>query len=151
MCSSSARQVHQTAFPSWQDTIPNLLYFFISPSQPCVYLQHLPPARAGSAEQQVFCRIKAGLPFQFLWLCREQLLIFTCVFVLSVPAGGSFSAASDPAQPPWSTQGAAAGHHTPSCSSGACPAPVPAFPEAALPGQQQQQQPAGASFLLSIP
>lgn len=112
-----------------------------------MYLQCHPPAHAGSAEQQVLCRIKARFPLKFLWLSREQLLIFTCRFLLSVPGESSLSGACVGGDVltlpclPGSTQRAAAGHHTTSCFSCASPAPDPVFPEEALLSSSSQLLP----------
>lgn len=88
--------------------IPNFLSFFWFPfpSPVCTCsAAHLQP---GSAEQQVLCRIKARFPLKFLCLSREQLLIFTCRFVLSVPGGSSLSVLTLPCLP-GGAQRAAAG------------------------------------------
>lgn len=81
-------------------------------------------------------------------------MVSTCRFVLSVPGESSLSGASAGRDfltlpcLPGSTQRAAAGHHMTSCFTCASLASVSVFPEEALPGQQQQ--PAGATFLLCI-
>lgn len=137
MCSSSARQDQQTEFLSWQDTLHQPFCLFFGFLIPALCVAAALSTCTCSAEQQVLCRIKARFPFKFLWLSREQLLIFTCHFVLSVPGESSLRGAcvgrdilTLPCLPV-STQRAAAGHHTTSCLCCACPAPVPVFPEEA--------------------